>query len=118
VHVSYLAHADKLAIPFGFKNAIIWLERSEPLVRRPTVPPDRRRNDRCAIVPLLGPAQPLRSDQGAMMIPQLVKYLRETAQSCVRLARSCPHLPTSHCLGEIAMDLTAKAKELEDLNLD
>jgi hypothetical protein len=52
------------------------------------------------------------------MIAQLVKYLRETAQSRVRLARTCPHLPTSHGLEEIAADLMAKAKELDDLNLD
>lgn len=52
------------------------------------------------------------------MIAQLVKYLRESAQACVRLARSCPHRPTSLDLEELATDLMAKAKELEDLNLD
>lgn len=52
------------------------------------------------------------------MITQLVKYLRESAQACVRLARTCPHLSTSHGLEELATDLMVKAKELEELNLD
>jgi hypothetical protein len=52
------------------------------------------------------------------MFAQLVKYLRETAQRCVRLARNCPHRPTSIGLEEVATDLMAKAKELEELNLD
>jgi hypothetical protein len=53
-----------------------------------------------------------------IMITQLVKYLRESAQACVRLARTCPHLSTSHGLEELATDLMVKAKELEELNLD
>jgi hypothetical protein len=52
------------------------------------------------------------------MIAQLVKYLRETAQACVRLARTCSHRETSLGLEEVATDLMAKAKELEELNLD
>jgi hypothetical protein len=52
------------------------------------------------------------------MIAQLVKYLRESAQTCVRLARTCPHLSTSQGLEELATDIMAKAKELEELNLD
>jgi hypothetical protein len=52
------------------------------------------------------------------MIAQLVKYLRESAQSCVHLARTCPHRPTTLGLEELTTDLMAKAKELEDLNLD
>jgi hypothetical protein len=52
------------------------------------------------------------------MIAQLVKYLRESAQACVRLARTCPHLSTSQGLVELAADLMGKAKELEELNLD
>ena len=52
------------------------------------------------------------------MIAQFVKYLRETAQSCVDLARVRPHLSTSHGLEVLATDLMAKAKELEDLNMD
>jgi hypothetical protein len=54
----------------------------------------------------------------SIMIAQLVKYLRESAQSCVRLARTCPHRATSLGFEELATDLMAKAKELEDLNLD
>ena len=42
-----------------------------------------------------------------------IKYLREIAQACTRLARTCPHLSTSHGLEEIAVDLMAKAHELE-----
>jgi hypothetical protein len=53
-----------------------------------------------------------------IMIAQLVKYLRETAQSCVDFARACPHLSTSQGLEELATDLMVKAKELEDLNMD
>ena len=52
------------------------------------------------------------------MIAQLVKYLRESAQSCVELAAACPHLSTSQGLEQLATDLMAKAKELEDLNMD
>jgi hypothetical protein len=43
----------------------------------------------------------------------IVTYLREIAQTCTRLARTCPHLATAHGLEEIAVDLMAKAKELE-----
>ena len=42
-----------------------------------------------------------------------VKYLREMAQTCVRLARACPHLATAHGLEELATDLMTKARELE-----
>jgi hypothetical protein len=58
------------------------------------------------------------------MIPELIvvivehiRYLRETAQTCTRLARACPDQATAHGLEEIAVDLMAKAKELEDLRL-
>jgi CheY-like chemotaxis protein len=50
------------------------------------------------------------------MTAQVINYLREIAQSCSRLAHSCPHLPTSHGLEEVAMDLMTKAKELEQLH--
>jgi CheY-like chemotaxis protein len=50
------------------------------------------------------------------MAAQVIKYLREIAQSCTRLARTCPHLPTSHGLEEVAIDLMTKAKELEELH--
>jgi hypothetical protein len=53
-----------------------------------------------------------------IMIAQLVKYLRETAHSCVGLAHACPHSSTSQGLEQLAADLMAKAKELENLNMD
>ncbi len=40
-----------------------------------------------------------------------VKYLREIAQTCTRLARACPHTATAHGLEEVAIDLMAKALE-------
>lgn len=46
---------------------------------------------------------------------EVIKYLRDLAQTCTRLAHTCPHLATAHGLEEIAHDLMAKAKELEDL---
>ena len=52
------------------------------------------------------------------MIAQSVKYLRETAQSCVDLARVCSHSSTSQGLEVLATDLMAKANELENLNMD
>jgi hypothetical protein len=42
-------------------------------------------------------------------------YLREQAQRCVRLARDCPHLPTSHELEAIGVDLMERAAEVEKL---
>ena len=50
------------------------------------------------------------------MMMEVIKYLREIAQTCTRLARACPHLPTSHGLEEVAVDLMMKAKELEKLH--
>jgi len=47
------------------------------------------------------------------MMTNTIKYLRDIAQTCARLARTCPHRPTSHGLEEIAVDLMAKAQELE-----
>ena len=49
------------------------------------------------------------------MLEELIKFLRDHAQTCTRLARDCPHPPTSHGLEEIALDLMAKAKEMEDV---
>jgi hypothetical protein len=49
------------------------------------------------------------------MIVDLTTYLRNLAETCVRLAHVCPHLATSHGLEEIATDLMAKANELERL---
>lgn len=42
-------------------------------------------------------------------------YLRKHAQRCVRLARDCPHLPTSHQLEAIGLELMEKAAELDEL---
>jgi hypothetical protein len=47
------------------------------------------------------------------MITDTVHYLRTIAQTCVRLARTCPHAATAHGLEELAVDLMAKASELE-----
>jgi hypothetical protein len=49
----------------------------------------------------------------ARMIMETIKYMRELAQTCTRLARTCPHRATSHALEEVAVDLMAKAHELE-----
>jgi len=42
-------------------------------------------------------------------------YLREQAQRFVRLAHDCPHLPTSHKLEAIGIELMEKAAELDEL---
>jgi hypothetical protein len=55
---------------------------------------------------------------GRGMIAEVVKYLRDLALKCTRLARGCPHSPTSHGLEEVAADLMAKAEELERLGLE
>jgi hypothetical protein len=49
------------------------------------------------------------------MISDIIDYLRERALICVRLARTCTHLATSHELKGLAADLMAKAEELEVL---
>ena len=46
------------------------------------------------------------------MITDTVQYLRKVAQTCTRLARTCPDSETSLRLEEIAVDLMAKAEEL------
>lgn len=43
-------------------------------------------------------------------------YMRELAQRCTRAARDCPHLPTSHELEAIGVELMQKAAELDELN--
>jgi hypothetical protein len=43
-------------------------------------------------------------------------YLREQAQRCTRLARECPHRPTSHELEAIGVEFMEKAAELDELN--
>jgi hypothetical protein len=42
-------------------------------------------------------------------------YLRDQAHRCVRLARDCPHLPTSHELEVIGVELMERAAELDEL---
>ena len=42
-----------------------------------------------------------------------VNYLREIAQTCTRLARACPHKATALALEEVAVDLMAKARDIE-----
>ena len=51
-------------------------------------------------------------------IPADATYLREQAQRCVRLARDCPHTPTSHQLEAIGVELMEKAAELDRLHAD
>jgi hypothetical protein len=47
------------------------------------------------------------------MMLETIKYLREIAQTCTRLARGCPDVPTAHGLEEVAVGLMAKAHELQ-----
>ncbi len=42
-------------------------------------------------------------------------YLRQQAQRCVRIARDCPHSPTSHELEALGVELMEKAAELDEL---
>jgi hypothetical protein len=48
-------------------------------------------------------------------VSEVIKYLREVAQNCIRIARASPHEATSHDLEELAADLMGKAKELENI---
>jgi hypothetical protein len=52
------------------------------------------------------------------MIREITSYLREVALTCTRLARACPHFPTSHGLEELAVTLMAQATKLEHLQLE
>ena len=45
---------------------------------------------------------------------KIVNYLRECAQECIRISRSCGDLETSYALEQLAQNLMAKAAELED----
>jgi hypothetical protein len=49
------------------------------------------------------------------MIAEITNYIRSMAQTCVLLARACPDRPTARGLEEMAIDLMAKAKEIEEL---
>lgn len=51
-------------------------------------------------------------------IAEIIKYLRETAQTCVSLARACPRRASALGLEEVAADMMAKAEELEELKLE
>jgi hypothetical protein len=50
------------------------------------------------------------------MIGEITNYLRSMAQTCILLARACPDRPTSRGLEEVAIDLMAKAKEIQELD--
>ena len=49
------------------------------------------------------------------MIAEIMNYLRSMAHTCILLARACPDMATSRGLEEVAIDLMAKAKEIEEL---
>jgi hypothetical protein len=51
----------------------------------------------------------------AIMTIDMTNYLRALAQTCIRLARSCPDRATAHGLEELAADLMKKVEELEEL---
>ena len=51
-------------------------------------------------------------------VPVDASYLREQAQRCVRIARECPHRPTSHQLESIGVELMEKASEIDKLISD
>jgi hypothetical protein len=51
-------------------------------------------------------------------MPVDASYLREQAQRCVRIARDCPHAPTSHKLEAIGHELMEKAAEIDELLSD
>lgn len=45
-------------------------------------------------------------------------YLRQQASNCVRLARVCQDVPTSHELEAIGTELMARAAQLDELLAD
>ena len=49
------------------------------------------------------------------MVAKITNYLRNTAHTCILLSRACPDTATSRSLEEVAFDLMAKAKEIEEL---
>ena len=49
------------------------------------------------------------------MIAEITNYLRSTAHTCVLLARACPDMATSRGVEDVAIDLMAKAKEIEEI---
>ena len=88
------------------------------MLRGRNIPPAADETIACAIAAFRNSHTTACNHFEVIVIAQFVKYLRETAQSCVDLARVRPHLSTSHGLEVLATDLMAKAKELEDLNMD
>jgi hypothetical protein len=58
---------------------------------------------------------PVFIEVATLMDLEMVKYLRECALTCSRLARTCPHLPTAHELEGLAAELMAKAEQFEQL---
>lgn len=48
------------------------------------------------------------------MIAEITNYLRNMAHTCILLARACPDTPTSRSLEEVAIDLMAKAREIDE----
>ena len=54
----------------------------------------------------------------ANVVPIDACYLREQAHRFIRLARDCPHRPTSHQLEAIGMELMEKASEIDELFSD
>ena len=48
-------------------------------------------------------------------MPMDAAFLREQAQRCARMARECPHLPTSHELEAMGVELMERAAELDEL---
>jgi hypothetical protein len=49
------------------------------------------------------------------MIAEITNYLRSTAHTCILLARASPDMVTARGLEEVAIDLMAKAKAIEEL---
>ena len=88
------------------------------MLRARNIPPAADETIACAIVAFRNSHTTACNHFEVIVIAQFVKYLRETAQSCVDLARVCPHSSTSQRLEVLATDLMAKANELESLNMD
>jgi hypothetical protein len=55
------------------------------------------------------------STVNAQPMLEIIRYLRELAHDCARIARDCPYPRTARVLEELAVDIMAKAKEIEDL---
>jgi hypothetical protein len=56
-----------------------------------------------------------KKDGISVMIAGITNYLRSRAHTCILLARACPDMATSRGLEELAIDLMARAKEIEEL---